>query len=648
MKKSAKPSVRVALSPVVGSGKTSSKSELYDLKYVGNPQSKSVQYTDKINYVSKTQLENAKKLSQDALGSKASRDENVVQIGDPDVDPKTISASASVSGVSVKKDRKFRQTFTEDEEEDVMSLDEINRLLTVLKARKETMEKISPKDEKKEDVSLQILDFASPSSFVLLPQLDSVRNPFRNEMVPVGSISWLWTIDEFITFGYPLTPKGEFMKFLLDSAHIVQKQLNYVVAKIDKEGNIARKKSGAERTATDGMLTIFNVIKFCMYYPDASRQDERKRKGYMELARFIEEKNTNPGISPFAPSNLKQLESGETGDVCPPKDISLTVGGVVYSNILRYFTEFDKSEKVLSLVDGRTKLNYVCKPPKELELDWIPREHKQLKNLFNLYEIRYCDVTMWQNYMLTLQQHEIDGQDKARYWDSKAAQPYILVQDRNGTGYKVMRKFIYLGADHSPFPLTPENEEKISLRKWLLEQKMQYNVEKFASLLYVIMNTEAPSNKGSESSPGIYSNFIWEHVYNGSKRYFMRMDAPVRAFQTQLLRKYGRQKRANESWNDCKQEFVRNIWEACLDSSLNTSAYKLSESPDQVTRMIIEELFSFGGNQGCLVATKEVDIPVVKYNELVSMTKNEQDLVIESLKAFVEKDFPTESFKIEL
>jgi hypothetical protein len=250
--------------------------------------------------------------------------------------------------------------------------------------------------------------------------------------------------------------------------------------------------------------------------------------------------------------------------------------------------------------------------------------------------------------MLTLQKHEMDGEKTYRYWDTQSNQPYILVQDKNGTGYRVMRKFIRMGHDHSPFPVTQENEEKISLRKWLLDEKMGFNVERFASLLYVFMNAEAPANRGSESSPGLYNEFIWEHVYNGSKRYFMRMDAPVRAFQSYLLRKYGRQKRANESWNDCKQDFVRNIWEACLDARLNNQQYKLNEAPDSITKDIIESLFTFGGNQDCLIATKEVNVPVVKYSELLQMTKDEQDLIADNLKAFVEKDFPTQAFLKEI
>lgn len=535
----------------------------------------------------------------------------------------------------------LRPKFKEVEEESGLaarSETELRLLYEMIVQELERKKKVTPPTTEQEK-ELKEIEFINPESFLLLPQLENVQHPFRNEGIAVGSRAWLKTLDELLAVGWYMKGKKGLMEWLEESAKIVERNLNFYVLKVDNNGAIQDNKE-------TGVSTLFNIIRFCMNFPDASRQEDRRKRGYLEFEKYIADSNRNPGISPFAPSNIGEIVAGKETDVCPPKNVDVTLGGETYKDILRHWTEFDKTKMKISIVHGQISQNYECQPPAALRYAWIPLEYrKRLEEYLGVISIRFCDWKLWWRYMLTLQQNEIETDKPVRMYDEKDKQPYILVSDEAGHGYIVKRKLIVMDDEHDAYPLQSEDVDWICLRKWLIGGLMKFNLKRFHSLLYVIMNAEAPANNGSPDSPNAYREHIYTQIYNGLPVRRMTSAAPVRAFQRSLLAKYGYEKREGETVKDCRDTFVRNIYQQCVGCGLNNDELVDDNEPPSDYRNILERLFDFGNNTSCQIPMKTVSIHAVKYEDVAKMKERQRDQLVEELKAFRMSDFPSAPFQ---
>jgi hypothetical protein len=551
------------------------------------------------------------------------------ELNKPGVSSSTENMGRWVEGVA---DKNIRPNFKEiSGSVSEYSQETLQLMMLAIKQQLDMFSKKDPTKAEEEKVEeLRKLELVYDEPFLLLPQLRSVMHPIRlNEQIAVGSRAWLRTFDELIIAGWVLTGKNSIYEFLEKSAKIIEEDLNFFTVKTGDDGTIKNNSAG--------ILTLFNVIKFNMYFPDASRQKDKRKKIILELEKLIAEKNRTPGNDVFTPQNIREIQSGKTNK-CEPQVVDLTIGDNNYTNILRHWTTLDKDSQALRLVDNQLVRTIRCAPPEEIRYNWIPIEFKKdLEEKLNITTMKFCPPKIWKELLLLLQESEFD--EGHRLWDNYLNQPFIVLQNEE-KAYKLYRRLINFTEIDKPYPLQSEEDlEFISARKWILQDKMKFDVKKYHSLLWVIFNADVPSN-----APKMYNDFIITMEFDGKiiKRY--SMDAPVRAIQSALLQSFASSAKNGESVSDCKERFVREIYMNCLMSGFNDEDLEDSVHPDY--RKVIEAIFDFGNNQNCVVPQKRIDVPLVGINDIFEYNDRQKALLLNDIQAFIENDAPAEAFNV--
>lgn len=216
----------------------------------------------------------------------------------------------------------------------------LQKQLEMIQKQLEMVSQTQKKEEESEDVpkkveELKPVDFTVRSSFVLMPQLGGVDYPLyagtaKAFSVPVGSKVWLDVLDQLRTVGWPYYGDFGIENYLYESSYIVWRDLNYNVVYARPKGATTNFEpyTNMETHSTyedfrkvfiDAvfLLTVFEVLlsrkmefkteidKFCMWFPDASRQQEKMEKGYAELLSEIHRKL---GPEALAPRQVLRLD----------------------------------------------------------------------------------------------------------------------------------------------------------------------------------------------------------------------------------------------------------------------------------------------------------------------------------------------------
>jgi hypothetical protein len=173
--------------------------------------------------------------------------------------------------------------------------------------------------------------------------------------------------------------------------------------------------------------------------------------------------------------------------------------------------------------------------------------------------------------------------------------PHITVQIANGGSGR-----LYLGQVKLNFSSCPTKSEtkdsELSLREWCDLMEVQ---EELYPLVSVLLNVRAPDSDGTPKDPYAYSRYIYNHIADktGTKRRRMYADAPLRLFQQQMIKRYSGGRQPGDTFDDCKERFVQNVFKACVATGLDTSL-RVDFVLDTY-RVIIERLFEYGGNRDC-------------------------------------------------
>jgi hypothetical protein len=156
---------------------------------------------------------------------------------------------------------------------------------------------------------------------------------------------------------------------------------------------------------------------------------------------------------------------------------------------------------------------------------------------------------------------------------------------------------IYYGQIKMNYPICSDRKQKgLTLREWCEIQDFDSDL---LPLLYVILNVEPPYS-------GIMARAVEGHTYTRqtSKGQIRRMygDAPLAAFQHQMIEKYGIDNSKNSvlDHEDCLQIFIENVFEQC--KSVQTMDWIRLNQEDVIPEKyenILTKLFEYGGHRGC-------------------------------------------------
>jgi len=452
---------------------------------------------------------------------------------------------------------------------------------------------------------LETVQFLMESPFILLPLLSSVLHPLyvgtsRPLAISVGSISWLHTLDQLRTMGWPFYGEYGIEMFLLKSAWIVKQELNYTVIKRQQENewvafDMDSYQGDFEAFQNDVRNTkyINNIEKFCTWYPDQTRQEERLEKGYSKLINDIK---SSLGPYAFLPQNYNNVQPGEELK-CPPKDVEFYIGDEKVKGFLEFWTEYDKLRPTYVKVGNQLKTIYECTPPFKDRFAWIPIKYRaKIEEMYNLIQFKYNSDT-FQKYLYTLLKY--DTLDKSLRNQDEQGKEFIIVQGPNKIGYKLYIATLQLNfGPHEKRLGVPDGE--LTLREWM---EKYTNDRTLDPLFQAILNAPAPQNEGIPGKPGLYKDNIYNSGRNGMK---MFADAPVRIFKHQLVKTIIRNVNPGEQYADCRERFISGMY----DFIYNTWAPKIENFPTEVParyREILTELFEYGGqSDNCQFSTLSV------------------------------------------
>lgn len=459
---------------------------------------------------------------------------------------------------------------------------------------------------------LESVQFYMNSPFVILPQMEGVLNPLKAGKpgigkVTVGSVQWLRVLDELRASGWHWGNGDMGIEaFLLESAWIVKQALNYDVLwgpiegdnqrrpiNFDKYADVnVQKKYGTsnpqiafkkDMLASKGEY-INNIEKFVMWYPDASRQEERLEKGYIKLITDIK---STLGTTAFFPENYDSADSSQMK--CPPRSQDFMLGNIPVKNFLRHWTVYDRTKEGVTYIrvgDG-LKLVYQCTYPKNLKFAWIPIEYrKEIEELYGLIQFRYTRTDDFKKYMYTLLSRT-DSDDAIRHMEN--GKRYITVQSENNEGFKMGLARVDLSFD-SHAKREGVSEGDLTLREWIIEWSTNVS---YYPLLHVILNAEVPKNVPVAKSNIYYVN------YRGKTLKRMYADASVKAFKQGLIDQHLGTPRPGEDYNNCLERFIKNVYNTILKKSLFSN---LPQVVPNRYREILTDLFEMGGRP------KECDI----------------------------------------
>lgn len=480
--------------------------------------------------------------------------------------------TASVPQKSFPAPRKSLTDKKEDEKKKIEKKTKEELLKKVEKMTKQIeMLGVKDDDDEKEDaLKIKEVEFSQSANLVILPQIGGIEHPLyvgtpKAFNVSVGSRAWLHTYDELRASRWSL----EFLKdWMKRSADIIKRDALYEV--IDSEDNN-------------------RVEEFSMWFPDASRQEDRLDVGYSTLISAVRSQSRK---NPFLPE-IEVDEKGTSKDVCPPK-FDFHFKGVKMTNFLRHWTSYNKNTPMYDIVGNTATQNFECGPPPGMRHSWVPLEwRKEIEKEFDLLKFDYVDPSIYQSYLVTLTKPE--KLDKRMRERDEIGRPHITVESSDGGAFR-----LYLGQISLGTPVCPKREGipygEVSLREWCDLIDVGDDMYSFWA---VLLNTRAPDTNGNRENPQLYKTYIYDHIKDkkGNFRRRMYADAPVRLFQQQMMKRYSGGHIIGEGFDGCKERFVQNVFQACVRSGLDISL-RTDFIPDDY-RDVIERLFEYGGNSQC-------------------------------------------------
>lgn len=498
------------------------------------------------------------------------------------------------------------------------------------------LQKDNEEEEEKKVKKLEPIKFVMESPFILLPILSGVPHPFyfgtpSEFSISVGTIKWLKTLDELRASGWPYYGEYGIELFLLKSAWIVKKELNYNVIKYitnqnsdqwlvyDLDQFLDNFELFKNKILERKFKYINNIEIFCYWYPDPTRQKERLEKGYGKLINDIRLKL---GPYAFLPHNYDQLKTDEKIK-CPPKDKEFIIDNIKVKGFLDAWTEYDTKNPTFVKIGNNIKSVFECKPPSNLEFSWIPIQYrKEIEEKYNLVQFRY-NSNFFQKYIYTLLQHEnLEKNLRTVDNDGKA---FITVQGPGKMGYK-----IYLASFHLNFNSYPKRrgipEGELTLREWMESYVSDISLY---PLIHAILNAPAPENGGTPEQPNIYNDA--GYIYKTKEGKKMYSDAPVRVFKHQLINIIVGNVNPGEQYVDCLEKFIIKMYDI-IYQNWSSKIENFPETIPQKYREILTGLFDYGGTpKECISSITSLSQPTPTSNITPSIkVLSEEELKIKT------------------
>lgn len=460
-----------------------------------------------------------------------------------------------------------------DEEELKKALEKFNKWTKKLKELGINIDE----NKKKKEKLIKPVDYTTTGSFILLPQLGTVRCPILNETEPqpsVGSRYFLQCLDQMRAIG---TPKAVIDEFLDQAADVVKRDAFFEV-RVGKKGESDR---------------VNYIEQFCQWFPNEDKQQIRIQNGVDKLISDIRHSLGGSGLNPFRPKNNEALTTYGSASIKPkgpPAVTTVTLQGEVFDDFLAKWTAV-KRKMNFQEKGGPDYWECVPENGNYYDLAWIPDQYRQrIEELYDLTPFRFCDPEQFVKYMVTLQNAEEKMNDpKNDQWIEKIEKEdgkyeySILVQttadsvteNRTIRTFKLKEKGISLNVKSCPDVLTNEItlRDIINCNPTLLEEyypllRLMLNVEPnvdnsptMSDPRYRDYFLDAPSEVEKLKSKIYIYEFFWKDQ-KGLRQKVKRLsaDAPYKVFRELMVAEYGKPIKGINDKKNCVDRFIEQVW----------------------------------------------------------------------------------------